>query len=64
MYGFHKVNEPFLNQDDQQQQQQLQSNRWEFRHSTNQFRKGDTESLKNIKRRSSKTLNAQRKLSI
>ena len=62
MYGFHKVNEPFLNQDDQQQQQQLQSNRWEFRHSTNQFRKGDTESLKNIKRRSSKTLNAQKEV--
>ncbi|CAX40128.1 flocculation suppression protein, putative [Candida dubliniensis CD36] len=61
MYGFHKVNEPFLNQDDQQQQQ-LQSNRWEFRHSTNQFRKGDTESLKNIKRRSSKTLNAQKEV--
>lgn len=48
MYGFHKVNETFLNQEDQQQQQQQQSNRWEFRHSTNQFRKGDTESLKRI----------------
>ncbi|RCK62715.1 Transcription factor SFL1 [Candida viswanathii] len=61
MYGFHKVNETFLNQEDQQQQQQ-QSNRWEFRHSTNQFRKGDTESLKHIKRRSSKTLNAQKEI--
>ena len=66
MYGFHKVNETFLNQEDQQQQsqqqQQQQSNRWEFRHSTNQFRKGDTESLKHIKRRSSKTLNAQKEI--
>ena len=62
MYGFHKVNETFLNQEDQQQQQQQQSNRWEFRHSTNQFRKGDTESLKHIKRRSSKTLNSQKEI--
>ncbi|KAL6454651.1 SFL1 Transcription factor SFL1 [Candida maltosa Xu316] len=68
MYGFHKVNETFLNQEDQtsqQQQQQQQANnnnRWEFRHSTNQFRKGDTESLKHIKRRSSKTLNSQKEV--
>ncbi|RLV89092.1 Transcription factor SFL1 [Spathaspora sp. JA1] len=68
MYGFHKVNETFLNQEEQQQQQQMQgnipgsNNKWEFRHSTNQFRKGDVESLKLIKRRSSRNITSQREI--
>ncbi|KAG7661591.1 SFL1 [[Candida] subhashii] len=61
MYGFHKVNETFQNQDEQANNQQ-QPNKWEFRHSTSQFRKGDVESLKSIKRRSSKNINSQREV--
>lgn len=50
MYGFHKVND--------QGQGDTDPNvaRWEFRHLANNFRKGDIESLKLIKRRSSKNV--------
>lgn len=92
MYGFHKVNDSFqednsLTPADQspggqpsasvsasasstapplapQSRSQLGSgpSRWEFRHSTNQFRKGDVESLKLIKRRSSKNVNSHKEI--
>ena len=52
MYGFHKVN------DAGQSENGGENNvaRWEFRHLANHFRKGDIESLKLIKRRSSKNV--------
>lgn len=55
MYGFHKVNDLF--------QGDSNTTRWEFRHLANQFRKGDIESLKLIKRRSSKNVNPQKEVS-
>lgn len=55
MYGFHKVNDLF--------QGDGNTARWEFRHLANQFRKGDIESLKLIKRRSSKNVNPQKEVS-
>ena len=59
MYGFHKVNE--LTMDDENDNESLK-NKWEFRHLTNQFRKGDTESLKLIKRRSLKNINSHKEI--
>lgn len=52
MYGFHKVN------DAGQSENGGDNNvaKWEFRHLANHFRKGDVESLKLIKRRSSKNV--------
>ncbi|KAK6199550.1 putative transcription factor [Scheffersomyces amazonensis] len=38
------------------------STKWEFKHSTNQFRKGDIDSLKLIKRRSSKNINSHKEI--
>ncbi|KAI5962536.1 SFL1 [Candida pseudojiufengensis] len=57
MYGFHKVNEAAKEKTESDLVSSLfekPTNRWEFRHSQNLFKKGDIESLNNIKRRSSK----------
>mmetsp|Transcript_5346 Transcript_5346/g.6126 ORF Transcript_5346/g.6126 Transcript_5346/m.6126 type:complete len:562 (-) Transcript_5346:96-1781(-) len=56
MYGFHKVN------DAGQSENGGDNNvaKWEFRHLANHFRKGDVESLKLIKRRSSKNVTHNR----
>lgn len=72
MYGFHKVN------DSQEFESgnglsatsapgsnsigSSQVSRWEFRHSSAQFRKGDIESLRLIKRRSSKNVNSHKEV--
>lgn len=65
MYGFHKVNDNF-NMDDNNINNLTSSSspttKWEFRHSTNQFKKGDLESLKLIKRRSSKNTNSHKEV--
>ncbi len=68
MYGFHKVNDTsFLGQNAKHDQEESHNAskrnsktndfnpHWEFKHSTGNFRRGDTDSLKCIKRRSSKT---------
>lgn len=47
MYGFHKVS-------DGNTTENSEVTTWEFRHSSGSFRKGDIDSLKSIKRRSSK----------
>lgn len=74
MYGFHKVNDTFtttvINEDEKKapptssspSSQTSSPARWEFRHSTNQFRKGDVDSLKLIKRRSSKNINSHKEI--
>lgn len=70
MYGFHKVNDTFQNQEEPNSagssisggSSTTSANKWEFRHSTNQFRKGDVESLKQIKRRSSKNINSHKEV--
>lgn len=75
MYGFHKVNETFQDSPNPSGgaapdsknalsggTSTTSANKWEFRHSTNQFRKGDTDSLKNIKRRSSKNTNSHKEV--
>lgn len=53
MYGFHKVNDNFNEE---------KSNKWEFKHSLNQFKKNDLELLKLIKRRSSKNLHSHKEI--
>ena len=55
MYGFHKVSDhkPSSAKGTSQDEDEA-INLWEFRHSMGCFRKGDKESLKSIKRRSSK----------
>lgn len=58
MYGFHKVNDSFQNED----QPSNPVLRWEFRHSTSQFRKGDLELLKLIKRRLLKNINLHKEI--
>lgn len=60
MYGFHKVNDNF--QSDDKTEPLLQPSKWEFRHSANQFRKGDIESLSLIKRKSSKASNSHKEI--
>lgn len=67
MYGFHKVNDSFQNDDKSQSSpsgppQGPNSTRWEFRHSANQFRKGDVQSLSLIKRKSSKIINSHKEI--
>lgn len=71
MYGFHKVNDSFQNDDKSLSgasgqppapQAALSSTRWEFRHSANQFRKGDVHSLSLIKRKSSKVINSHKEI--
>lgn len=59
MYGFHKVSD---NNSSAPSSESKNNSRWEFRHSQNQFKKGDIESLKYIKRRSSKTVNVQKEV--
>lgn len=56
MYGFHKVNDAGQSENGGDNN----VSRWEFRHLANHFRKGDIESLKLIKRRSSKNINHTR----
>lgn len=60
MYGFHKVNDNFTS--DEKESSQPGISKWEFRHSTNRFRKGDLELLKLIKRRSSKNINSHKEV--
>ncbi|GEQ72191.1 hypothetical protein JCM33374_g5877 [Metschnikowia sp. JCM 33374] len=71
MYGFHKVNDNFQNEDKHQgvnghdqgnSVPSSQQTRWEFRHSANHFRKGDVESLNLIKRKSSKVVSSQKEI--
>lgn len=71
MYGFHKVNDNFQNDDKHASdahdqgggaQQQPHQTRWEFRHSANHFRKGDVESLSLIKRKSSKVASSHKEI--
>lgn len=69
MYGFHKVNDSFQNDDKSlssgqppAHQTAPSSTRWEFRHSANQFRKGDVHSLSLIKRKSSKVINSHKEI--
>ncbi|KAI5967479.1 SFL1 [Candida margitis] len=59
MYGFHKVSD---NNSSASPPESKNNSRWEFRHSQNRFKKGDIESLKYIKRRSSKTINVQKEV--
>lgn len=58
MYGFHKVNDTFQLDGDHKDG----ATRWEFRHLTNQFRKGDVDLLKLIKRRSLKNVNSHKEI--
>lgn len=58
MYGFHKVNDNFQSDD----KLAASLTKWEFRHSANQFRKGDVESLSLIKRKSSKVINPHKEI--
>lgn len=61
MYGFHKVNDE-TDRDrerDDDGDKEKPTVTWEFKHSNNQFRKGDIESLKLIKRRSSRNVNKE-----
>lgn len=69
MYGFHKVNDSFQSDDKllpaasaNNSQPAQSSTRWEFRHSANQFRKGDVQSLSLIKRKSSKVINSHKEI--
>lgn len=71
MYGFHKVNDNFNTILDDSASigagppaagPPSTTTKWEFRHSTNQFKKGDLESLKLIKRRSSKNINSHKEV--
>lgn len=61
MYGFHKVNDTFQS-DSNSLDKDLVATKWEFRHSTNQFRKGDIELLKLIKRRLLKNVNSHKEI--
>lgn len=67
MYGFHKVNESFQTDDKHSTPNsaasgQIPTAKWEFRHSANQFRKGDVESLSLIKRKSLKLLQSHKEV--
>lgn len=67
MYGFHKVNESFQTDDKHSAAAppppgQSPAPKWEFRHSANQFRKGDVESLRLIKRKSLKLLQSHKEI--
>lgn len=58
MYGFHKVSD-----NNTSSSETKDNSRWEFRHSQNYFKKGDIESLKFIKRKSSKpVVNVQKEV--
>lgn len=67
MYGFHKVNESFQSDDKHSTPLvlppgQTPAPKWEFRHSANQFRKGDVESLSLIKRKSLKLIQSHKEI--
>ncbi|PSK74914.1 hypothetical protein CJJ07_005324 [Candidozyma auris] len=66
MYGFHKVNDSFHSDEKNAQGNNSSSGsgqtRWEFRHAANQFRKGDTQSLRLIKRKSSKVMSTPKEI--
>lgn len=67
MYGFHKVNESFQTDDkispvNSSAAGQAPAPKWEFRHSANQFRKGDVVSLSLIKRKSLKLIQSQKEI--
>lgn len=67
MYGFHKVNDNNSSEKDKKDKNKdssssstsmIPATKWEFAHSSKNFRKGDFNGLKNIKRRSSKNPNS------
>lgn len=65
MYGFHKVNDTFQSDFPSESggtKDQTSAAKWEFRHLTNQFRKGDVELLKLIKRRLLKNVNSHKEI--
>lgn len=63
MYGFHKVNDNFSADEKPASPAPATSGtKWEFRHSANQFRKGDKVSLRLIKRKSSKVMNSHKEI--
>ncbi|KAF3989944.1 hypothetical protein FT663_02077 [Candidozyma haemuli var. vulneris] len=65
MYGFHKVNDSFHSDEKGQgsaPQTPTGQTRWEFRHAANQFRKGDVDSLRLIKRKSSKVMSTPKEI--
>jgi hypothetical protein len=66
MYGFQKVNDSFHNDDERADGGTRAPTPtpavWEFRHSTNQFRKGDTDSLRLIKRRLLKNIHLHKEI--
>lgn len=67
MYGFHKVNESFQSDDKHAGAAppapgQPPAPKWEFRHSANQFRKGDVNSLSLIKRKLLKLLQTHKEI--
>ncbi|EDK40681.2 hypothetical protein PGUG_04779 [Meyerozyma guilliermondii ATCC 6260] len=72
MYGFHKVNDAFQNDDTSTDSNSnstntthnspQESSRWEFKHSAGHFRKGDVDSLRLIKRRSSRNVNSPKEV--
>lgn len=51
MYGFHKVNDTFHGTSNSSSSDQAQ---WEFKHGAGSFKRGDTEALRGIKRRTSR----------
>lgn len=59
MYGFHKVNDSFHSDEKGAPTGQT---RWEFRHAANQFRKGDIELLRLIKRKLSKVMSTPKEI--
>lgn len=59
MYGFHKVNDSFHSDEKGTPSGQT---RWEFRHAANQFRKGDVELLRLIKRKLSKVMSTPKEI--
>lgn len=61
MYGFHKVNDSFQG-DDKGPHWTPGGTKWEFHHLANQFRKGDVDSLRLIKRKSSKVINSHKEI--
>lgn len=65
MYGFHKVNDNFQGDGKLSPAPTPPANsatKWEFRHLTNQFRKGDVHLLGLIKRKSSKVINSHKEI--
>lgn len=59
MYGFHKVNDSFQQEDGKATPL---ATKWEFRHLASHFRKGDVELLKLIKRKASKVMSLHKEI--